>query len=112
MTHERLYTDDPPTIKFGLRKRIFVQFEKKKPRLMVIGGPVGNSSGRSAQEEAGRQGGKRERGLSKREESRWTEGEERMEGMMMADEGADGGVGLVVELSTKEERALDPSKPS
>ena len=35
-----------------------------------------------------------------------------MEGMMMADEGADGGVGLVVELSTKEERALDPSKPS
>lgn len=28
------------------------------------------------------------------------------------DEGADGGVGLVVELSTKEGRALDQSKPS
>ena len=28
------------------------------------------------------------------------------------DEGADGGVGLVVELSAKEGRALDPSKPS
>ena len=31
---------------------------------------------------------------------------------MMDEEGADGGVGLVVELSAKEGRALDPSKPS
>jgi len=56
------------------------QFEKKK----ADGGPVGNSSERSAQEEAGRQGGERERGLSKGEDRRWTEGEVRMQGRMKA----------------------------
>ena len=65
-----------------------------------------NSSGRSAQEEAGRQGGERERALTKGEERRWADGG------MMDDGGADGGVGLVVELSTMEGRELDPSKPS
>ena len=52
----------------------------------------------------------REGGLSKGEERRWAEEEERMEGKMM--EALMVSVGLVVELSTKEGRALDPSKPS
>ena len=74
---------------------------------MVLWGIVAGGQPMFRQEEAGRQGGGREG-----EERRWAEGEERVEGRMIDDEGADGGVGLVVELSTKEGRALDPSKPS